>query len=450
MEMERLRIALDRAPGGPGHCAPPLDIADADSDSGSANEDATPPRASLLCRHQLSAGARRNMLTTGRAESSSGAESDTDDEEEFFRARQRVKARSAAVVTLSPPRSPLMRGTLPPWSGPPEEAKMEVMSAAPRLPARWREIRAGSEERGAAVEDTATAAETAMGETARAMSAVFCTPDLLSAVGCTLDLPSALALGAASHALHASLMSDTAFWWPFAAELGVLRPLEGGTPAGGIYNAVAEARAAAEPRVAHLGPRPARRLLAAMSDASRLRCGDCLEVMDPFQLWAVARVLCVVRSRLVLVHFEGYSVSWMMWLHRPRDAERMRPLSRACPGGAGASPREPHDDRSFHKVLEAARARLTRDGGRSEWTLDGPAVGPGSWPVAYTVDAPTPALDSASDVRVAHFQLTLDDAECCALLAAPTRPFLTAREYSKDRDRCRATHCAATLMSDEP
>ena len=99
--------------------------------------------------------------------------------------------------------------------------------------------------------------------------------------------------------------------------------------------------------------------------------------------------------------------------------------------------------------LQAARTRLTRDGGRSEWTIDGPAQGPGSWPVAYTIDAPTPALDRASDVRVARFQLTLDAAECCALLAAPTRPFQSAREYSKDRARCRATHRAATLMSED-
>ena len=29
---------------------------------------------------------------------------------------------------------------------------------------------------------------------------------------------------------------------------------------------------------------------------------------------------------LLLVHFDGYSLRWLMWLHRTRDAHRLRPL----------------------------------------------------------------------------------------------------------------------------
>jgi hypothetical protein len=269
-----------------------------------------------------------------------------------------------------------------------------------------------------------------------ALSTVMGMPDLLALVTCALDLPSTLALATASRALHASLMSDIALWRPHAATMGVVS-----------YPAVEAAAVEAESRGdSLLGWRPARTLLVALRDASRLRCGDCLEVMDPFHLWAVARVLCVVRCRLLLVHFEGYSTSWCMWLDRARDAKRIRPLSRACPSGAGASPREPHDERSFHRVLTAARGRLLQ-GDRTEWALDGPSVGHGSWPAAYTgADESTlaHATGSASDVSVARFELTLDDAERRALLDAPMRPFRSAREYSKDRERCRDVHRAAT------
>ena len=55
-----------------------------------------------------------------------------------------------------------------------------------------------------------------------------------------------------------------------------------------------------------------------------LMVGDCLEVMDPFQLWAVARVLCVVRAHLV----RRERVSRALHPRRPAPG---RPLRRTRP-----------------------------------------------------------------------------------------------------------------------
>ena len=88
--------------------------------------------------------------------------------------------------------------------------------------------------------------------------------------------------------------------------------------------------------------------------------GDCLEVQDTHGLWAVARVVgCIEEAALgplALVHFEGWSTSWLMWLSRTHDAARVRPLSRVGIDGTGS--RGPHDATSLREIVAEARRRI--------------------------------------------------------------------------------------------
>ena len=92
----------------------------------------------------------------------------------------------------------------------------------------------------------------------------------------------------------------------------------------------------------------------------QLHLGDCLEVQDTHGLWAVARVVgCIEEAALgplALVHFEGWSTSWLMWLSRTHDAARVRPLSRVGIDGTGS--RGPHDATSLREIVAEARRRI--------------------------------------------------------------------------------------------
>lgn len=63
--------------------------------------------------------------------------------------------------------------------------------------------------------------------------------------------------------------------------------------------------------------------------------GTAIEVRDTHGIWSTARVIMPVIDRvhgpLLLVHFEGWSASWLMWFSPVDERDRFRVLS-LCPG----------------------------------------------------------------------------------------------------------------------
>ena len=89
--------------------------------------------------------------------------------------------------------------------------------------------------------------------------------------------------------------------------------------------------------------------------------GDCLEAQDTHGLWAFARVVAcvddVVCGPLVLFHFEGWSASWLMWLSRTHDVDRVRPLGSAR-GTQAVGSRGEHTPDTLNAIVREATARL--------------------------------------------------------------------------------------------
>jgi len=189
-----------------------------------------------------------------------------------------------------------------------------------------------------------------------------------------------------------------------------------------------------------------------MRDACLLRPADCLEVLDPlYQVWATARVVIIVGD-LLLVHFEGYSARWLIWLDRTRDGSSIRPLNRDCPniGSQGE-----HTILSWERICALTHARLRTNGGASVWPApdDEPCHTRWSeWPALYqrassSVSSSVRALLPSEDVRDAdaplQVSLRLHTAEIEAITRAPTRDFRSVHEYARDRALCRRVYRAA-------
>ena len=262
--------------------------------------------------------------------------------------------------------------------------------------------------------------------------------DVLVELACRVDaLTDAVALAATCHGTRAALLADAIPWRAHAWRLGIC--CSDGAPSTAGDGAVAARR------------RHANALLAAIADVWTLRAGDCIEVRDPFDLWAAARIVAVVTARLLspapapepapaparrllLVHFEGYSRRWLMWLDRDADQARLRPLSGAHIGTLGA-----HTYTSWTSMRTAVLSDLARDGGRSVWpavehraTTRDDARAASGLPAPYRHDAAAHAV-----------RLALEPAQLNALWRAPTRAFCDVHAYGKDLQRCRAVHRAA-------
>ena len=398
-----------------------IDFKDLCLSGGSSEDEVTPLRETPATDNSTEAPKPRRpeasrLLFKGESSSSLSAEEEADDEE-FMRQRQRMKARSADIVSSSPPRTPRHSNST-------EMSPLLGCAMGAGMPPSL------------VVDQGRTASASAH----RALPAppkieheFWSLADCLAILSGWLDLNSALALASTSSRLNSVLMAEPSAWQPHAEEVGLWSPHVGKQLLRGAS---------------------ARQLVARMRDAHELRAGDLLEVMDTYCLWATARLGAVLPLRdLLLVHFEGYSDSWLMWVHRRRDAARLRPLSRACPmSGDGASPRGPHSPGSFHRVFEKARALLLDRSGTSVWELPGRPDGErSSWPSAYEPAGPAASSDAEgageqhSCTRVVC--LTLSPAEAVALAWAPVRPFLVAREYAKDRGRCSSVYHAAVRES---
>ena len=87
--------------------------------------------------------------------------------------------------------------------------------------------------------------------------------------------------------------------------------------------------------------------------------GDCYEVRDVHGVWSTARLICVVvdarAGLLALLHPEGWSANWLMWLSPRFDGDRIRPLSTTCPGiGSGGA----DDATSLSRIVDLAHREV--------------------------------------------------------------------------------------------
>jgi hypothetical protein len=150
-----------------------------------------------------------------------------------------------------------------------------------------------------------------------------------------------------------------------------------------------------------------------------LAIGDCMEVRDTHGLWAVARVVGTLFhgsfGPLLLVHFEGWSNAWCMWLHHHHDGHRVRPLSSRRPG---IGSRGAHTEASFAQILADVRHRLTDDN-------------PSTWPRTGGRERTLP-FASRRTMTVA-----LRDVEAWLGSQPPLRqPFTPCEDLSADRALC--------------
>lgn len=155
------------------------------------------------------------------------------------------------------------------------------------------------------------------------------------------------------------------------------------------------------------------------SDELRPLIGDCLEVRDTHGLWATARVVAIVldevQGLLLLVHFEGWSQEWLMWLSMAHDADRLRALTPQCPGIGNAGP---HGERSFNAVVEAAHERI--------------ASGFSTWAPTSGAERTAPYRNSVRGDESTYFRLRTTTPPS----VVPRRPFQTCEQLAADPALC--------------
>lgn len=155
------------------------------------------------------------------------------------------------------------------------------------------------------------------------------------------------------------------------------------------------------------------------SDELRPLIGDCLEVRDTHGLWATARVVAIVldevQGLLLLVHFEGWSQEWLMWLSMAHDADRLRALTPQCPGIGNAGP---HGERSFNAVVVAAHERI--------------ASGFSTWAPTSGAERTAPYRNSIRGDESTYFRLRTTTPPS----VVPRRPFQTCEQLAADPALC--------------
>jgi len=138
---------------------------------------------------------------------------------------------------------------------------------------------------------------------------------------------------AAPHEWTQESLSLPAHWFDFSAGSARLElAYEVGAGGGHSLYLALGATLTLEPRLPelHVFDPAAAELEATASEGGELLIGDCLEVRDTHGLWSVARIVACIDDEqngpLALVHFEGWSASWLMWLSRAFDLQHVRPL----------------------------------------------------------------------------------------------------------------------------
>mmetsp|Transcript_27546 Transcript_27546/g.67936 ORF Transcript_27546/g.67936 Transcript_27546/m.67936 type:complete len:283 (+) Transcript_27546:1214-2062(+) len=229
--------------------------------------------------------------------------------------------------------------------------------------------------------------------------------DAASGIICALDVRSMCRLAGVSVLWRSLVRADEAAWRERAREIGLTERLPG---CNSWINAVA--------------------------GGWSVCVGDAFEVEDTYEMTAVARVMAVVNDSahgpLLLCHFEGWSESWFMWLHRQHDQARIRPLTAALPGIGSAGF---YNEQSYRDKLDMARQRLAAG---SAWppTRGRPR---GIWPWPYQQGRP-------SSEQPANFTISITDPHAW-LLTQKERPFCPCAELAASPSDCLRAWCAATL-----
>jgi hypothetical protein len=234
--------------------------------------------------------------------------------------------------------------------------------------------------------------------------------DLAHVIVTCLDVNSTIAVGGASSTWRRLVHSDELHWRAHAAALGVHELPDGITS-----------------------------WLLVVQRMYPLLPGDALIVKDTFNIFASARVMIKLGAYL-LVHYEGWSNGWFMWLHRVHDAPRIRPLSAQPPGVGTAGA---HTEQTFRAFLDQAHGTLRQ---RREWQPTSGSRLNGEWPHPYV----RPPHVDASELRPGArypFVPPASDAEIAAAIATPVRAFRTLYELAADRPACLAAFAAATALA---
>lgn len=87
------------------------------------------------------------------------------------------------------------------------------------------------------------------------------------------------------------------------------------------------------------------------------RVGDLLEVVDTVRKWVVCRVVGVLNRRHFLVYFEGWSETYIMWVDKVRDSQRIRPIHDRYLTGIGSN--GPLKEAHFDLMVKSARYVLS-------------------------------------------------------------------------------------------
>ncbi|KAL6053377.1 hypothetical protein QOT17_018024 [Balamuthia mandrillaris] len=170
--------------------------------------------------------------------------------------------------------------------------------------------------------------------------------------------------------------------------------------------------------------------------------GDCVEVLDSFNIWSVARVFARIEPHLMLIHFEGWGGGWYYWLHLEEDAHLIRPLTPECPGlGLFFSRSEGalKNEQEFNIQLNYVRDKIIGGGtGASNWLK--PQLGRGQLPSLYR------------NLSQTHLQIAIPkgtDLRDWVNKQQPKKPFRTCYEIAEEVQERRRKEEAAKEVEAE-
>jgi len=223
-----------------------------------------------------------------------------------------------------------------------------------------------------------------------------------------LDVPSVCSLAATSRVWAQRLREDEEAWRAFAQATGITEPFP--SDMGGWRGA--------------------------LQDAWCTRVGDCIEVVDTYEINSVARVMARVHDAevgpVLLVHFEGWDDSWFMWIHRVHDRDKISALTPALPG---IGSRGPYDEAQYLQRIRMAQTRIEAG---FVWPVNAgsPTRGRFAWP--YTQSR------GSGRAAASPFRPRIVDLDAWRAAQEP-RAFEHCAHLAQQAGRCEAQLRAATL-----
>ena len=134
--------------------------------------------------------------------------------------------------------------------------------------------------------------------------------------------------------------------------------------------------------------------------------GRPVEVLDTYNIWSVARVVCVLAPHRLCVQFDGWQDAWCLWLDRRLDLPRIRALTSACQGlgelgGMTIERMRQVQDGCFVHILK--QAGTIESASKFEKCYEDPYSLTWPWALQCATEAVVPCL------YVRTLQLVLDD-----------------------------------------